>query len=174
MNNHFLHALRKIIGPEGILFSEAEMNPYLQEQRGLYEGNCNAVVRPGSTEEVAEVVRCCQQFGISITPQSGNTGLCGGAVPQGGILVNMGRMNKIRNLNKTNSTITAESGCVLVDLQTAARQEGLMMTLSCPAEKECQLGGNLSTNLGGLNVVRYGNTRDLVLGLEVIFRIERF
>ena len=168
MNDDYLEMLRKIVGPEGIFVSEAEMNPYLQEQRGFYEGHCKAVIRPGSTKEVAEIVRYCQESGMSITPQSGNTGLCGGAVPSGGILVNMGRMNKIRNLDKINSTITAESGCVLVDLQKAARQEELLMTLSCPSEKECQLGGNLSTNLGGLNVVRYGNTRDLVLGLEVV------
>jgi len=168
MNENYLQELQAIVGTEGFISSEESIDPFLQERRGLYRGHCSAVIRPGSTEEVSEVVKCCKKNNVPITPQSGNTGLCGGAVPQGGILINMGRMNRIRDFDPVNSTITAESGCVQFDLQAAARERELMMTLSCPAQKECQLGGNLSTNLGGLNVLRYGNTRDLVLGLEVV------
>jgi D-lactate dehydrogenase (cytochrome) len=168
MNETFIKELTKHVGSQGILLDSADKAPYLKENRGLYTGTSCAVVRPGTTEEIAAVVKCCNKYNITITPQSGNTGLCGGAVADGGILLNMGRMNKIRNIDQLNSTITAEAGCIQADLQAVAKAQDLMFTLSCPAEKECQLGGNLSTNLGGLNVVRYGNTRDQVLGIEVV------
>ncbi|WP_029915922.1 FAD-binding oxidoreductase [Pelobacter seleniigenes] len=168
MSEAFIQELKTLLGPEGLLLESAEIAPFLKENRGLYQGVSCAVVRPTSAEEVAAVVKCCARHQVTITPQSGNTGLCGGAVADGGILLNMGRMNKIREIDPLNGTITAEAGCIMADLQAAAKAEDLMFTLSCPSEKECQLGGNLSTNLGGLNVVRYGNTRDLVLGLEVV------
>lgn len=168
MNKTALQELTKIVGEQGLLQNQEDMVPFLKENRGLYNGYCSAVIRPASTEEVSEVVKCCNRHGITITPQSGNTGLCGGAVPSGGILINMGRMNKIIKLDRINSTMTVNAGCILADLQAAAKAADLMFTLSCPAEKECQIGGNLSTNLGGVNVLRYGNTRDLVLGLEVV------
>lgn len=168
MSNVFLQELTEIVGPENILLQEEEMEPLLRERRGLYTGSCLAVILPGSTEEVSGVVKLCNHHNIPFTPQSGNTGLCGGAIPSGGILINLGRMNTIRNIDPLNSTLTAESGCVLASLQDAARQQDLLFTLSSPSEKECQIGGNVSTNLGGINVLRYGNTRDLVLGLEVV------
>ncbi len=168
MNEAFIAELKELVEPEGLLLGDEEKAPFLKEHRGLYAGVGIAVVRPASTEEVAAVVKCCNKFNIKITPQSGNTGMCGGAVADGGILINMGRMNKIRNIDTTNSTLTAEAGCIMKDLQEAAANEDLLYTLTCPAQESCQLGGNLSTNLGGLNVVRYGNTRDLVLGLEVV------
>lgn len=168
MSNIFLQELTEIVGPENILLKEEEMEPLLKERRGLYTGSCLAVILPGSTEEVSGVVKLCNQHTIPFTPQSGNTGLCGGAIPSGGILVNLGRMNTIRNIDPLNATLTAEAGCVLASLQDAARQQDLLFTLSSPSENECQIGGNVSTNLGGINVLRYGNTRDLVLGLEVV------
>jgi FAD/FMN-containing dehydrogenase len=168
MSDVFLQEITKIVGPENVLLQKEEMAPLLKERRGLYTGSCLAVVLPGSTEEVAAVVKLCNRHSVSYTPQSGNTGLCGGAVPSGGILLNLGRMDIIRNIDPLNATLTAESGCILASLQEAAREEGLLFSLSSPSEKECRIGGNISTNLGGINVLRYGNTRDLVLGLEVV------
>ncbi len=168
MNEAFIAALKEHIEPEGLLLGEEEKAPFLKEHRGLYAGRGIAVVRPATTEEVAAVVKCCNRYNITITPQSGNTGMCGGAVADGGILINMGRMNNIRDIDTINCTLTAEAGCIMKDLQQATAEKGLLYTPTCPAQENCQLGGNLSTNLGGLNVVRYGNTRDLVLGLEVV------
>lgn len=168
MNEAFIEELKQLVPPEALLLDEKEMAPFLKEHRDIYAGKGIAVVRPESSVEVAAVVKCCNKHNVTITPQSGNTGLCGGAVADGGILINMGRMNAIRNIDPVNSTITAEAGCIMQDLQQAAADRDFLYTLTCPAQENCQLGGNLSTNLGGLNVVRYGNTRDLVLGLEVV------
>lgn len=168
MSTTIVDELRKIVGDEGLTSRIDEMAPFLKERRGLYEGNCLAVVQPASTEEVSQVVLYCQENGFPITPQSGNTGLCGGAVPDGGIILNLGRMNTVRDLDRLNGTLTVEAGCILGDLQDVAREADLLLSLSCPARAECQIGGNISTNLGGTNVLRYGNTRDVVLGLEVV------
>ncbi len=168
MNQGFIEELAAIVGREGLLLDEGEQAPFLEERRGLFRGHCLAVVRPASTAEVAAVVKCCNKYSQPITPQSGNTGLCGGAVPDGGILLNLGRMNKVRELDRIGGTMTVEAGCVLSDLQKTAKKEGLLFTLSSPSEKDCQIGGNLSTNMGGINVLRYGTTRDQVLGLEVV------
>lgn len=161
-------ALRAIVGSKGIAVETEDKAPFLKERRGLFEGSCLAVVSPASTEEVSQVVMYCFDNDIPVTPQSGNTGLCGGAVPHGGILLNLGRMNKVRNLDKIGGTMTVEAGCILEDLQNVAATKNLLLSLSCPSQKECQIGGNISTNLGGTNVLRYGNTRDVVLGLEVV------
>ncbi|HCS70252.1 MAG TPA: hydroxyacid dehydrogenase, partial [Rhodospirillaceae bacterium] len=110
----------------------------------------------------------CAEHGVTITPQGGNTGLCGGAVAQGGVLVNMGRMNAVREIDPVNATMTVEAGCILKDIQDKAEAAGLLFPLSLAAEGTCQIGGNLSTNAGGIQVLRYGNARDLVLGLEVV------
>ncbi len=168
MSHGFIEELATIVGAEGLLLEEADQASFLEERRGLYHGHCLAVVRPASTSEVAAVVKCCNKYSQPITPQSGNTGLCGGAVPDGGILLNLGRMNTVRELDRIGGTMTVEAGCVLSALQKTAEQEGLLFTLSSPSEKDCQIGGNLSTNMGGINVLRYGTTRDQVLGLEVV------
>lgn len=160
--------LLKIVGEEGVVSDSESMFPYLKERRGLYQGSCQSVVRPATTDEVARVVRYCSVNNIAITPQSGNTGLCGGAVPDGGIILNLGRMDKVRELDHLNGTMTVEAGCILEDLQKAAAKMDMLLSLSCPARDECQIGGNISTNLGGTNVLRYGTTRDVVLGLEVV------
>jgi len=168
MSKSIEDALTAIVGAKGIAVEPEAKAPFLKERRGLYEGSCLAVVSPASTEQVSKVVKYCFDNDIPITPQSGNTGLCGGAVPRGGVLLNLGRMNKVRNLDKIGGTMTVEAGCILADLQNAATAENLLLSLSCPSQKECQIGGNISTNLGGTNVLRYGNTRDVVLGLEVV------
>jgi len=162
-----LEELEKIVGSEGLVTNDAR-TPFLKERRGLYHGSCLAVVQPGTTEEVAAVVSLCSSRNISITPQSGNTGLCGGAVPDGGIIINLGRMNRVRELDALNGTMTVEAGCILENLQKIALEVDMLLSLSCPARDECQIGGNISTNLGGTNVLRYGNTRDVVLGVEVV------
>ncbi|MSO99348.1 MAG: FAD-binding oxidoreductase [Rhodospirillaceae bacterium] len=147
------------------------MAPYLHEERGLYHGKAALVLRPGSTEEVARIVSACAAAKVPIVPQGGNTGLCGGASPHedaSEVIVSMGRMNKVRGLDPVNFTITVDAGCVLADIQKAALEHDCIFPLSLAAEGSCQIGGNLATNAGGINVLRYGNTRDLVLGLEVV------
>ena len=168
MATEILDDLEKIVGKKGLNSEADTMAPFLKERRGLFEGACLAVVRPESTGEVAAVVSYCAENNITITPQSGNTGLCGGAVPSGGIILNLGRMNRVRELDILNGTMTVEAGCILGDLQQAALEKDFLLSLSCPSRDECQIGGNISTNLGGTNVLRYGNTRDVVLGLEVV------
>ncbi len=147
------------------------MAPYLVEERGLYRGKAALVLRPGSTAEVAKIVAACAAANVPIVPQGGNTGLCGGASPHddgGEIIVNMGRMNKVRAVDPLNFTMTVDAGCILADVQAAAERHGCLFPLSLAAEGSCQIGGNLATNAGGINVLRYGNARDLVLGLEVV------
>ncbi len=163
-----LAAIADVVGPKGLITGPADLEPYLMEERGLYRGSCEAVVRPASTAETAAVVRICAGAAIPIIPQGGNTGLCGGGVPDGGIVLSTARLNRIRELDRADRTITVEAGVVLADIQERAAAADLLFPLSLGAEGSCQIGGNLATNAGGLNVVRYGNARDLVLGLEVV------
>jgi len=148
------------------------MQPYLREERGLYRGVAAAVVRPGSTDEVAKVLAICHAAGLGVVPQGGNTGLVGGGVanfPDGdGIILSTQRLNAIRDIDPLNLTITVEAGVILSHIQRAADDAGALFPLSLGAEGTCQIGGNLSTNAGGVQVLRYGNARDLVLGLEVV------
>jgi len=163
-----LAAIRTAVGPKGWIDDTVSMEPYLKESRGLYHGHCAAVVRPASTAETAEVVRLCAAAGLPITPQGGNTGHVGGSVPDGGIILSVGRMNRIRTIDSLNHTMTAEAGCILADLQQAADDIGCLFPLSMASEGTCQIGGNLSTNAGGIAVLRYGNAREQVMGLEVV------
>ena len=126
------------------------------------------VVRPASTEEVAGVVSLCADAGVAVVPQGGNTGLVGGGVPDGGIVLSTERLNRIRAVDPLNRTMTVEAGCILSDLHRAADDAGALFPLSLAAEGSCRIGGNISTNAGGVQVLRYGNARDLVLGLEVV------
>lgn len=160
--------LQAIVGPGGWVSEAAELDPYLLDQRGWYRGTTPLVVRPASTAQVAEVVRACSEAGVGIVPQGGNTGLVGGAVPDGQILLSLSRLNRVRALDALGLTVTAEAGCVLADVQAAAAEADLLFPLSLGAEGSCQIGGNLATNAGGTAVLRYGNARDLVLGLEVV------
>lgn len=143
----------------------------VQDWRGYFHGRARAVVRPANTQEVAQLVALCARCGVSIVPQGGNTGLCGGATPDGSgdqILLCLSRLNKIREVDPLGYTITVEAGVVLHQLHDAVRKLNLMFPLDLGAKGSCQIGGNLSTNAGGLNVLRYGNARDLVLGIEVV------
>ncbi len=164
----FLDELAAIVGNAGIITDPADMAPYLEETRGLYQGASPAVVRPASTEEVANVVRACATANVAMVPQGGNTGLCGGGVASGEIIINLARMNQVRAVDPFNYTMTVDAGCILADLQRVAEDNDRLFPLSLGAEGSCQIGGNLATNAGGTSVLRYGNTRELTLGLEVV------
>ena len=163
-----LDTLKSIVGPKGWFETAADIEPYITEQRGKWRGTSALVVRPTSVQQVSDIVRACAETGIAITPQGGNTGLVGGGVPQGGIVLSLERLNKIRHVDPVNNTMTVDGGCILTHLQKAAEDVVRLFPLSLAAEGSCQIGGNLSTNAGGVQVLRYGNTRDLTLGLEVV------
>ena len=164
----FLAAVRDAVGPKGWYDDPADMEPYVVEERGMFRGTCSMVVRPDSTETVAEVVRLCSEAGVPVVPLGGNTGLVGGGVADGGIILSTERLNRVRSIDALNHTITVESGVILAAVQKAACDVGTLFPLSLGAEGSCRIGGNLSTNAGGKAVLRYGNARDLVLGLEVV------
>jgi FAD/FMN-containing dehydrogenase len=165
-----LQALRAELGEAQVL-SEGDLSGYEVDWRKRYPGRALAVVRPGSTAEVACVLRLCSAHGIAVVPQGGNTGLVGGGVPDASgrqILLSLQRLNKVRAIDAANLTMTVEAGCVLQAVQQAAAAQGLLFPLSLAAEGSCTIGGNLATNAGGTAVLRYGNARDLCLGLEVV------
>ncbi len=167
--NH-LNALRAAVGTAQVL-SGTDAAPYLTDWRKRYSGQALAVVRPGSTDEVAAVVRACAGAGIPIVPQGGNTGLCGGATPDDSglaVVLSLRRLNRVRAIDPANDTMEVEAGCVLQAVQEAARDAGRLFPLSLAAEGSCTIGGNLATNAGGTEVLRYGMMRALTLGLEVI------
>src|SRR6266850_1500816 len=163
--------LREIVGSTGLITAPQEVAPYANDWRKRYVGKPAAVVKPASTAEVAEVVRACADSRTAIVPQGGNTGLCGAATPDASgsqIILNLSRMNRVREVDARNNTMIAEAGCVLANLQKTAEEAGRLFPLSLAAEGSCEIGGNLSTNAGGTAVLRYGNARELVLGLEVV------
>ena len=166
-----IRTLADLLGADQVLTSAADMSAYLADWRGRYRGAATCVVRPASTAAVAAVVRACAEAAMPIVPQGGNTGLCGAATPAGdghAVVVSLTRLNRVRQIDTANNTMTVEAGCVLATLQAAAAQAGRLFPLSLAAEGSCQIGGNLSTNAGGVQVLRYGNARDLTLGLEVV------
>ncbi len=165
-----LDAFRVIVGPSNVL-SEGDLSAWESDWRRRWRGRALAVVRPGSTDEVAAVIRACAAQGLSIVPQGGNTGLVGGGVPDESgtqVLLSLQRMNRVRGIDVANLTMTVEAGCILQALQLSAREQGLLFPLSLAAQGTCTIGGNLSTNAGGTQVLRYGNARELCLGLEVV------
>ena len=171
MSDELNARLRAIVGAANVLEAEADMAPFLSDWRGRYHGRARAVVRPRDTAEVAAVVAACAQAGVAMVPQGGNTGLCGGATPLvdgAAVVISLARMNRIRALDADNDTLTVEAGCTLAAVQEAAQAAGRLFPLSLASEGSCLIGGNLSTNAGGVQVLRYGNTRELVLGLEVV------
>jgi FAD/FMN-containing dehydrogenase len=163
--------LAGITGERNVLTATADVAPYLTDWRGRYHGTALAVVRPGSTDEVAAVVRACAAAGVAIVPQGGNTGMCGGATPDASgreIVLSLARLNRVRAIDPQNATITVEAGVTLDGVQQAAANAGMRFPLSLASEGSCTVGGNLSTNAGGTAVLRYGNAREFVLGLEVV------
>ena len=167
----FIEEIQAIVGPAGLITSPQEVAPYASDWRKRYLGRPAAVVKPASTAEVAEVVRACAESRTAVVPQGGNTGLCGAATPDASgtqIVLNLSRMNRVHAIDTRNNTMTVEAGCVLANLQNTAEEAGRLFPLSLAAEGSCEIGGNLSTNAGGTAVLRYGNARELVLGLEVV------
>lgn len=165
-----LEKLIEIVGASHVLTGE-QAQPYLVDWRGRYKGAARAVVRPGTTDEVAAVVKCCVAHQVPIVTVGGNTGLCGGATPDDSgtaVVLATSRLNRIRAIDTDNDTMTVEAGCVLQMLQEAAQKADRLFPLSLAAEGSCTIGGNLATNAGGTQVLRYGNTRELALGLEVV------
>lgn len=157
-----------IVGPKGVL-AGADAEPLLHELRGWWPGSASLVIAPSSTEEVANIVRACAKAKVAITPQGGNTGLVGGQTPQNGeILLSLRRMRKIRDVSAEGMTLTVDAGVTLAEAQEAAAKVDRLFPLSIGSEGTCQIGGVISTNAGGVNVLRYGNMRELVLGLEVV------
>ena len=144
---------------------------YEEDWRGRYRGRALCVVRPGSTSEVAAVVKACIGAKVAIVPQGGNTGLVGGGVPREGgdeVLLSLSRLDRVREIDPDNNTVTVEAGCTLAAVQAAAAAHGRLFPLSLASEGTCQIGGNLASNAGGVQVLRYGNARELTLGLEVV------
>jgi FAD/FMN-containing dehydrogenase len=168
--NALIDRLRLIVGESNVLV-EGDLGAWEQDWRKRSRGKALAVVRPGSTAEVSQVVTACAAARASIVPQGGNTGLVVGSTPDESgtqVVLSLQRMNAVRSLDPDNLTITVEAGCVLQNVQEAAERAGFLFPLSLAAEGSCTIGGNLATNAGGTQVVRYGNARDLCLGLEVV------
>ena len=166
----FLDTLRQITGAAHVL-CDGDLSAYTQDWRKRAQGTALAVVRPASVGEVAAIVKACAAAGVSLVPQGGNTGLAVGSVPDESgtqVVLSLQRMNAVRAIDGDNLTMTVEAGCILQSLQDAAEKAGFLFPLSLAAEGSCTIGGNLATNAGGTQVVRYGNARDLCLGLEVV------
>jgi FAD/FMN-containing dehydrogenase len=166
-----LDRLRLVVGDHHVLTGDADMAAHLVDWTGVHEGRALAVVRPGSTEEVAEVVRACHETRTPVVPQGGNTGLVGGGVPDASgsaVVLSLGRMRTVRDVDPVAGAITVDAGVVLADVQAAAAAAGRLFPMSLGSEGSCTIGGNLATNAGGTAVLRYGMTRELVLGLEVV------
>ncbi|QPC42079.1 FAD-binding oxidoreductase [Kaustia mangrovi] len=166
-----LARLAAVVGGPHALTAPEDMAAYLTEQRGLFGARAAMVLRPGSTEEVSAIMRIAHETGTAIVPQGGNTGLVGAQVPfEGGneVILSLGRLNRIREVDAADNTMTVEAGCILANIQRAADEADRLFPLSLGSEGTCQIGGNLSTNAGGTGVLAYGNARDLVLGLEVV------
>jgi FAD/FMN-containing dehydrogenase len=164
-----LARLREIVGPLGSSDDPDKLGPHLVEWRNRYVGQTPLLLEPASTAEVAALVRVCAEAEVAIVPQGGNTGLVGGQIPRAGeVLLSLGRMNRVRAVDPVDNSMTVEAGCTLASVQQAAAAVERLFPLSLASEGTCQIGGNLSTNAGGVHVVRYGNTRELVLGLEVV------
>ncbi|MBI5926263.1 MAG: FAD-binding oxidoreductase [Aquabacterium sp.] len=170
-----LNALRDLLGQAQVLIpqraTDAEFSRYQTDWRGRYQGHALAIVRPANADEVAAVVRLCAQHGVSIVPQGGNTGLVGGGVPDESgrqVVLSLQRLRQIREVDPANLSMTADAGCLLAEVQQAAAEAGLLFPLSLASEGSCTIGGNLATNAGGTQVLRYGTARELCLGLEVV------
>jgi FAD/FMN-containing dehydrogenase len=166
-----LDELKAIVGPSAWTTDEMDLQPHLTERRGAVTGKTAIMLSPDSTAQVSDIVAACVKAGASIVPQGGNTGLCGGAIPDqsgGQVILSTSRLNKIRAVNADDFSMTVEAGCILADAQRAAQDVQRLLPLSLAAEGSCQIGGNLSTDAGGINVIRYGTARQQVLGLEVV------
>lgn len=166
-----LEELTRIVGPAHALADPDQQLPFLREWRDVYFGRAALVLRPGSVGEVAAIMAACNRARVGVVPQSGNTGLVGGQIPDGSghqIVLSTMRLDRIRVVDAGTMTLVAEAGVTLAEAQAAAERAGLLYPLSLPSEGSCRIGGNLATNAGGVGVLAYGNTRSLVLGIEAV------
>src|SRR5262245_39143675 len=166
-----LERLKAVVGPKGWLDGADDLASHLVDWRRRFRGKTPLLLKPGSAAEVAEIVRLCAAAQVPLVPQGGHTGLAGGGIPHetgDEVLLSLSRLNRVRAVDAANYTMTVDAGCILKQVQDAAAAEDRLFPLSLAAEGSCQIGGNLSTNAGGITVLRYGNARDLVLGLEVV------
>src|SRR3546814_230920 len=171
MTQTFLQQLTDLLGSDIVHTKEAEIEPWLTDWRGIYKGCAQAIVRPFTTQQVADCLRRCNEHKVPVVPRGGNTGLCGGATPNDSpmnIIVSLDRMNKIRSIDPIANTLVADAGCILGNLRRAALDVDRLFPLSLAAEDSSQIGGNIATNAGGINVLRYGMARELVLGIEAV------
>jgi FAD/FMN-containing dehydrogenase len=163
-----LQALHAVVGDAGLIRDAERMQAYLSDWRNAYRGRAALVLRPASTEEVAAVVRLCAEAGVALVPQGGNTGLVDGGTPHGEVCVSMTRMNAVREVDPFNNSMVIEAGATLVAAQETAEKANRLFPLSLGSQGTATLGGLISTNAGGVSVLRYGMMRDLILGLEVV------
>lgn len=166
-----LNELKAVVGEGAWTTDTHELEPHLHERRGAVRGETLVMLSPGSTRQVSEIVRACSRAGVSIVPQGGNTGLCGGAIPDASgeqVLLSLSRMNQVRSIDANDFSMTVDAGCILQQAQDAAAKVDRLVPLSLASEGSCQIGGNIATNAGGINVIRYGTMRQQVLGLEVV------
>lgn len=171
MDEKLIEQFAAVVGPQGLVTDPSQQQPYCTDWLGKWQGQCALVVRPATTDEVAGVVRLCHTHGIPIIAQGGNTGMSGGATPDATgsqVIISLTRMRTIRQVDAVNDTLTVDAGVLLADVQSAAADAGRYFPLSLGAEGSCSIGGNLASNAGGTAVLRYGNTRELTLGLEVV------
>ena len=166
-----LEGLRAIVGEKACLDASADTQPFTTDYRKLYHGKALAVVLPATTQQVSDVLALCSRHQIPVVPQGGNTSLMGGAVPDDvgdAVVLNLRRMNQVQEIDSVNDTMTLQAGVTLQAARAAAEDAGRLFPLRIGSEGSCQIGGNLSTNAGGVQVLRYGNTRELALGLELV------
>jgi FAD/FMN-containing dehydrogenase len=169
LSSELIERLRRIVGPQHALTDPQLQLPYLREWRDMYGGRASVVVRPGTVDEVAQVLALAHAHGIAVVPQAGNTGLVGGQMPiDGEIVLSVGRLKRVRAIDPAGYTMTVEAGLTLAEARSAAAEAGRLFPLSLPSEGTCQIGGNLAVNAGGVSVLAYGNARQLVHGLEVV------
>lgn len=168
---HILHRIEAVVGAKHVMADPIMMEGFLREPRGRFHGRALCAVEPGSTEEVAAILKLCHETGVAAVPQGGNTGLVGGQVPLSAgdqIVLSLRRMHRIREIDLASNTMTVEAGMVLARVQQEANSAGRFFPLSLASEGSCTIGGNLAANAGGTNVIAYGNARDLVLGIEAV------
>ncbi len=171
LDDRLIDAFRAIVGDAHALVDPEQQSPYLHEWRGLYSGASPLILRPGSVDEVAKVLALANAHRIPVVPQAGNTGLVGGQTPfatNTEIVISVERLTTVRNIDPAGNTLTVDAGVTLADCQAAAETAGRLFPLSLPSEGSCRIGGNIATNAGGVGVLAYGNTRQLVMGLEAV------